>query len=136
MPHYLIRATLLGVVAQRLVRTLCTHCSDEGEIDTDEDLWRELTTPWQLTPPGRMRAPVGCLECRNTGFYGRSGLYEILTLTPDLGELIVADFDESALRHRAAREGMRPLRISGADKVAQGVTSMDEVFKVAPVGMD
>ena len=131
VPHYLIKATLLGVIAQRLVRTLCRHC--KAEVEMDEDLWRILTAPWNLTPAACKHEPVGCFECRGTGFHGRAGLYEILSLTPHLRDLITADFDEADLRANAFREGMRPLRIGGALKVAQGVTSMDEVFKVAPV---
>jgi general secretion pathway protein E len=131
VPHYLIKATLLGVVAQRLVRTLCPKC--KRQTDMDEDLWRSLTAPWKLAAPAKMHEPVGCLECRNTGFYGRAGLYEILSLSHDLRELITKDFDEAALRAKAFREGLRPLRISGAHKLAQGTTSMEEVFKVAPL---
>jgi general secretion pathway protein E len=134
VPHYLIKAALLGVVAQRLVRTLCPHC--KAEADTDKELWRVLTAPWKLTVPASTKEPVGCLECRHTGFHGRAGLYEILTLTSNLRDLIGADFDERALRADAFRAGMRPLRIGGALKVAQGVTSMDEVLKVAPVRAD
>jgi general secretion pathway protein E len=134
VPHYLIKATLLGVVAQRLVRTLCPEC--KTEMDMDEDLWRSLTAPWKLAVPATMYGPAGCLECRNTGFYGRAGLYEILSLNHDLHELITADFDEATLRSTALREGLRPLRISGAIKIAQGLTSMEEVFKVAPLRHD
>jgi general secretion pathway protein E len=135
VPHCFIKATLLGVVAQRLVHTLCPRC--EGEVAMDEELWGVLTAPWQLTPPATSNQPVGCGECRQTGgCHGRAGLYEILTMTPGLRDLIGADFDETHLRASAYREGMRPLRVGGALKVAQCITSMDEVLKVAPVGAD
>jgi general secretion pathway protein E len=134
VPHYLIRATIIGVVAQRLVRTLCPKC--KAEQDMDEDLWRSLTAPWKLAPPAKMYEPAGCLDCRNTGFYGRTGLYEILLLSHDLRELITGDLDEASLRAKAFREGLRPLRISGAMKVAQGLTTMGEVLKVAPIRQD
>jgi general secretion pathway protein E len=134
IPHYLIQATLIGVVAQRLVRTLCPHC--KCEEDMDPNLWRSLVAPWKLEPPSGMQAPRGCLECRQTGFFGRAGLYEILTLTDDLKQLITGQFDESILRAKAYREGMRPLRLGGAQKVVTGLTSMEEVFKVAPIGVD
>jgi general secretion pathway protein E len=134
VPHYLIKATILGVVAQRLVRTLCPLCKREGEAD--EDLWRSLVAPWKIAPPRSIRVPGGCHECRNTGYYGRAGLYEILTLSHDLKDLITRDFDEAVLRSKAYREGLRPLRISGAEKVAAGLTGMDEVLKVAPIRSD
>jgi general secretion pathway protein E len=131
VPHYLIKATLLGVVAQRLVRILCPHC--KSEVNMDDEFWSVLTAPWKLTPPTSKQEPAGCLECRHTGYHGRAGLYEILALSPTLRDLIGAGFDERTLRANAYREGMRPLRIGGALKVAQGVTSMEEVLKVAPV---
>ncbi len=134
VPHYLIKATLLGVVAQRLVRTLCPKCKTETAMD--EDLWRSLTAPWKLSLPGKMSVPTGCLECRNTGFFGRTGLYEILALSHDLRGLITPGFDEATLRAKAFREGLRPLRIGGALKIAKGTSSMEEVFKVAPLRQD
>ncbi len=134
VPHYLIKATVIGVVAQRLVRTLCPHC--KYDAPTDPDLWESLVNPWKLHAPDTLWHPKGCLECRNTGYYGRIGLYEILTLDAELRELIVADFNETPLRRLAYQKGLRPLRISGAFKAARGVTSMEEVFKVAPIRSD
>ncbi len=132
VPHYLIKATLIGVVAQRLVRTLCPHCKQTAP--TDLDLWESMVSPWKLPAPESSAVPKGCLECRNTGYRGRIGLYEILTLDQPIKDIIGAQFDETDLRALAQRKGLKPLRISGAQKVAAGVTSMDEVFKVAPVG--
>jgi len=134
VPHYLIKATVIGVVAQRLVRTLCPHC--KYDAPTDPDLWESLVNPWKLHAPDTLWHPKGCLECRNTGYYGRIGLYEILTLDAELRELIAADFNETPLRRLAYQKGLRPLRISGAFKAARGVTSMEEVFKVAPIRSD
>ena len=134
VPHYLIKATVIGVVAQRLVRTLCPHCKEAAP--TDLDLWESLVNPWKLHPPETLWHPKGCLECRNTGYYGRIGLYEILTLDAELRDLVTTNFDETPLRRLAYQKGMRPLRISGAFKAARGVTSMEEVFKVAPIRSD
>jgi len=131
VPHYLLKATLLGVVAQRLVRSLCPYCKQAAELDADR--WASLTAPWQVTTPARAFAPVGCLECRNTGYLGRTGLYEILTLDQPTRTLINADFEEAALRRHAYKQGLRPLRLSGAQKIARGQTSLAEVFKVAPM---
>jgi general secretion pathway protein E len=134
VPHYLIKATVIGVVAQRLVRSLCPHCKQE--VPTDLDLWRSLVNPWKIATPANLWLPKGCLECRNTGYHGRIGLYEILTLDTELRDLITPTFDEQPLRQLANQKGLRPLRISGALKAASGVTSLDEVFKVAALQLD
>ena len=77
--------------------------------------------------------PVGCLECRMTGYFGRIGLYEIMLMTPALRRLIVSDPDDARLRDQAFKDGMKPLRVSGAMKIAAGVTTAEEVVKVAPL---
>jgi general secretion pathway protein E len=134
VPHYLIKATVIGVVAQRLVRTLCNHCKEH--IPTDQALWESLVNPWSLPAPATICAPGGCLECRNTGYHGRIGLYEMLTLDREIRDLVTAEFDEASLRALAYRKGLKPLRIGGAMKVTAGVTSLEEVFKVAPIRVD
>jgi len=82
--------------------------------------------------PDQLYKPVGCLECRNTGFLGRQGIYEILPVNESIRPLINADADISALRVQAMKEGMRTLRLSGAQKVGAGLTSVEEVMRVAP----
>ncbi|ALZ86420.1 MULTISPECIES: GspE/PulE family protein [Pseudomonas] len=130
VPYYLIRATVLGVMAQRLVRTLCPAC--KTPIELDPAAWQELTKPWNAPlPTGAMR-PVGCPECRDTGYRGRAGVYEILTLSDSLRELVTADTDITALRRQAFKEGMRSLRLSGAQKIAAGLTTVEEVLRVTP----
>jgi len=132
VPPYLISSTLLGVMAQRLIRTLCPHCKKPGD-PPDEETWRMLTAPFRADVPQQTQMPVGCLECRMTGYYGRVGLYEIMTLTPVLRRLIHADGDDAKLREQAYREGMKPLRVSGASKIAAGLSTTEEVVKVAPL---
>ena len=131
VPHYLIQGTLGGVMAQRLVRTLCPHCKVEAPVQ--EPLWQVLVHPWNLSPPERGYAPQGCSECRQTGFLGRTGIYEVLTVTPALRRLIRPDPEAAALRSQARRDGMRVLRLSAAYQVAAGLTTLDEVLKVVPV---
>lgn len=130
IPAYLINATVLGVMAQRLVRTLCPKCKQPGEID--ELMWGALTSPWKMSGEGRFYQPVGCDHCRNTGFRGRAGLYEMMRLTPSLRENITPDSDAECIRKAAIKEGMTQLRIAGARKVAMGLTTMEEVIKVVP----
>jgi general secretion pathway protein E len=130
VPHYLLKATLLGVMAQRLVRTLCPHC--KAPLQLDEDGWQSLTKPWSAPLPTGAQQAVGCLECRDTGYRGRAGVYEIMLLNDAIKPLITADTDLVALRRAAFKEGMRSLRLSGAQKVAAGLTTIEEVLRVTP----
>ncbi|MDQ7990795.1 MAG: GspE/PulE family protein [Candidatus Dactylopiibacterium sp.] len=133
VPAYLINATLLGVMAQRLVRTLCPHCRSAHAPSEDEAAaWQALVSPFKAPVPREIHRPVGCLECRNTGYSGRMGIYESLVMSPALSRLIHAEAEPGALRQQALREEMKPLRISGALKVARGLTSLDEVIRSAP----
>jgi len=134
VPYYLINSTLLGVMAQRLVRTLCSHCKAESEVSDTQ--WQELVAPWKLARPAKAYTPVGCLECRMTGFRGRTGLYEMLPVSPALKKCVTKDADLGTIKAQVFKEGMIPLRINGAEKVAAGVTTIDEVMKVAPPPLD
>ncbi|UCV24132.1 type II/IV secretion system protein [Ferribacterium limneticum] len=137
VPAYLINSTLLGVMAQRLVRTLCPHCKKAvAPREEQRAAWRSLVAPWKSAEPTQIWQPVGCLECRMTGYSGRVGVYEILVNSPEIRRMIKPLTEIPKLREQAFREGMRPLRISGALKVAQGATSLEEVIKVAPPSDD
>jgi general secretion pathway protein E len=131
IPNYLVNATLIGILAQRLVRTLCPHCKAVGD-PVDATLWKELVAPWRSNVPEKIYHPVGCLECRRTGYMGRTGLIEMLVMTDAMRKLIAEGADLVQLRGQAARDGLRSLRVSGAEKIAKGVTTMDEVLKAAP----
>jgi len=133
VPPYLINSTVLGVMAQRLVRSLCPHCKAPADAP-DEDTWRMLTAPFVADLPRQPHKQVGCLECRMTGYYGRMGLYEIMTVSPALRQLIHKEASDSILREQAYKEGMKPLRVSGAAKIDSGVTTAEEVIKVVPLG--
>jgi general secretion pathway protein E len=130
VPPYLLHATVLGVMAQRLVRTLCPHCKEPAPLD--ESAWNLLVAPWKARKPDTVYRANGCLECRMTGFRGRAGIYELMVLSANLRGVIQADCDLLELTEQAARDGMKPLRISGAMKVAAGLTTIEEVLKVAP----
>jgi general secretion pathway protein E len=131
---YLVNATLSGVMAQRLVRILCAHCKQKVELHRAEDVqaWEALVSPWKANRPAAVYKPVGCLECRMTGFSGRVGIYETLLCSGPMKEIIGATGDLAKIREQAFREGMKPLRISGAMKVAAGYTTIEEVLKTAP----
>ena len=130
VPAYLINSTLLGVMAQRLVRTLCPHCKTKGDIS--DEAWQELVSPWKAAKPAQTNISTGCLECRMTGYRGRTGIYEMLTLSPEIKKLVNKDAELSKIKTMAQREGMKPLRLNGAEKVAAGLTTVDEVTKTAP----
>ncbi|HEX4937755.1 MAG TPA: GspE/PulE family protein [Candidatus Kapabacteria bacterium] len=127
---YLISATLLGVMAQRLVRTLCPHCKRDTHIDPEA--WDALISPFKGKMPERIKMPVGCLECRKTGYLGRVGIYEIMVLSQELKDMIAHSAELNTIRKQALKEGMRTLRLSGAHKVATGLTTPEEVLRVAP----
>ncbi|SEM57948.1 general secretion pathway protein E [Pseudomonas sp. ok272] len=127
---YLIKATLLGVMAQRLVRILCPDCKAPWALD--EAAWQALTDARQPPLPSNARRAVGCAECRDTGYHGRTAVYEIMHMSDSLRALISADTPLSAIRRQACNEGMRSLRSAGAEKVVAGLTSVEEVLRVTP----
>lgn len=129
-PAYLIKATVRGIMSQRLVRILCPHCKDYRELDLDA--WQQLTQPWQLVPPERIAYPVGCHLCRETGYVGRQGIYEVLVNSRAVQAQIRSQLNISKIREVAMGEGMRTLRLSGAARVARGETTIEEVMRVAP----
>ena len=123
---YLIKSALLGVVAQRLLRTLCPHCKQPGEVPKDE--WLALTMPRRAKRPTRANVAVGCDECRHTGYLGRIGIYEMVRMSDALRELLTANPEAPALQQLAIQKGMRPLKLSGAEKVKNGLTTPAEVL--------
>ncbi|HAC35054.1 MAG TPA: type II secretion system protein E [Gammaproteobacteria bacterium] len=129
-PAYLLEATLLGVLAQRLVRTLCPHCKQPDTLD--ETLWKNLVRPLKVALPEQIYGPVGCDECRGTGFLGRIGIYEMMMMDSDMRALTVQELDMRQLQRTALQGGMVPLRVAGALKVAEGLTTLAEVMRVVP----
>ena len=134
VPPYLIAATLIGVVAQRLVRTLCPHCKKYRSFDRHD--WDALIKPWKTEAPNKIAHAEGCLECRQTGFRGRVGIYEMMPVDDVLKDEINQNFDLARLRKVAIKQGMKPLNLAGAQKIAKGVTTIEEVLKVAPPRYD
>lgn len=131
VPSYLITATVAGIMAQRLVRTLCPHCKQS--VPLDDGAWQELTRPFRMKAPAEVFQPKGCLECRGTGYLGRMGLYETLHLDNAMKNVINRKGELDAITRQALKGGLKPLRISGAQKVARGLTSIEEVMRVTPV---
>lgn len=134
VPSYLIKATVVGIVAQRLVRVLCPHCKTPTTLDPEG--WEALTRPWKVKLPAKAQNSVGCLECRETGFKGREGIYEVMPFTESLQKLADEKSDLPSLRKQAYKDGMMSLRLSGAQKVAAGVTTVTEILRVTPESKD
>ncbi len=128
---YLIGSTLIGVLAQRLVRTLCPACKAPDEETTRESL-DAVIKPWRMNGGVKPYKPVGCLECRMTGYRGRAGLYELLTVSDAARAHIQPVPDAAKLRQQALHDGLRPLRLAGVMKVAEGVTTLEEVLRATP----
>ncbi|RYG06963.1 MAG: type II/IV secretion system protein, partial [Burkholderiales bacterium] len=131
VPSYLINATLLGVLAQRLVRTLCKQCRQEDENGSRAAL-DEVVKPWKISGSYKPFKPVGCVDCRMTGFMGRMGLYELLTVSEAFKDKVTQSPSIDSLRRQAVTDGMRPLRLAGALRVAEGVTVLEEVLSATP----
>jgi general secretion pathway protein E len=130
VPAYLIRATLIGVLAQRLVRTLCPAC--KASIGMSKEYWGQLGVGSAVVMPATVFKAVGCLECRQTGYLGRSGVYELMLLSASIQAAVGQNPDLANLRHLAIDGGMRPLRHAAAEKIAAGVTTIDEVLALTP----
>jgi general secretion pathway protein E len=129
-PAYLLKATLRGIMSQRLVRILCDACKRAAAPDPVG--WTELVTPFDVPVPEVVYEPVGCKACRGSGFRGRRGIYEVLVNSPAIQDEIVTQIDTARLREIAMAEGMQALRVSGAARVARGETTIEEVLRVAP----
>lgn len=133
---FLTSATILGVMAQRLLRTLCPHCKKALDVTADSEIaiqWQELVQPWRAPVPAQIYMAQGCEHCRHTGYQGRIGLYEIMPLSNELKKLVAADANLDVLKQQAYREGVQPLRLSGAKRISEGVTTLEEVMRVVPL---
>lgn len=133
---FLTSATILGVMAQRLIRTLCPHCKQAQALSDDSEMalqWQELVQPWRATLPPQIYMAKGCEHCRHTGYQGRIGLYEIMPLSNELKKLVAADVNLDSLKQQAYREGVQPLRLSGAKRISEGLTTIEEVMRVVPL---
>lgn len=127
---YLVGASLLGVLAQRLVRVLCPHCKSPGQLDVTA--WNRLVSPAKIKPPKNTYQATGCDECRHTGYMGRIGIYEALLIDSSMRQIINATADLGEYQQAAIKQGMRSLNISGAQKIADGLTTLEEIYSVIP----
>jgi type IV pilus assembly protein PilB len=126
---YLVSASLIGVLAQRLVRKICPNCKEEYEPSA---AIRKMAEQWNGSPLKFYRG-IGCKKCRNTGYVGRIAIHELFSPDDQIQDMIVQGATLKLLRTAALRVGMRPLHLDGVDKVAAGITTIDEILRVANV---
>jgi general secretion pathway protein E len=135
---YLISAAVVGVMGQRLVRTLCRNCRAEDGLVTD-DVWLSMVGPERIDKvpkPARVYRPVGCLECRMTGYRGRVGIYETFVMNDSIRGLVNRAPSMETIRKAIWEQGMLPLRVDGARKVIDGITTVEEVIKATPIASE
>jgi type II secretory ATPase GspE/PulE/Tfp pilus assembly ATPase PilB-like protein len=123
--------SMLGVISQRLIRTLCPDCKEPHTLPLE----RPFEGVRHLLEPGeadRLFAPRGCPECFGTGYRGRTGIFELLAVTPHLREMIGAGASVSQLRCAAVEQGMVEFRQAARYLLGQGVTSLEEILRVFP----
>ncbi len=126
--RFMIRSTLIGAMAQRLVRKICSHCAEDTVLDEEQiDALRLSVKPGTRIS---VREGVGCPECRGTGYRGRTGIFEILPVDDAIKHLIQTGADSGEIKREAVKQGMRTLRQSALRKLAQGLTSFEEVVRV------
>jgi general secretion pathway protein E/type IV pilus assembly protein PilB len=124
---FLVAGTVEAVMAQRLLRRLCPHCK---EAVTREEAEAPKDFPWDLLGDSPLYKAVGCRECRNVGYSGRLGIYELLVSSEAIRELAQKRSSSWDIRRQAVSEGMRTLRMDAWDKVVAGTTSIQEVLRV------
>jgi general secretion pathway protein E len=128
VPHFLITSTLIGILAQRLVRENCTHCIEEYEPTAEEAA--ALRMPLEKLQPYRFKRGKGCLHCRETGYSGRIGIFEVLPMTERIRRLVSTQAGSLEIFKAGREEGLRTLREAGIEKVFRGVTTTTEVVRV------
>lgn len=124
---YLIADSVIGVIAQRLVRRLCPECKEEREATEEEKIFMNQDVDKKVI----IYEPCGCAKCDNTGYKGRIGVYEIMTMSPGLKKMVANHEGAERLNEKAIEEGMRTLRMSGSEYVLDGTTSYSELLKIA-----
>ncbi len=128
---FLSAATILGVLAQRLVRRLCPNCKEKGKINAQD--WEHLTFDYVMDMPEQVYQAKGCESCRHTGYKGRVGIYEFFPIGFEAKQKISANATLDELRAQAKKQAVEPLRIAGARKVMEGSTTLEEILRVVPL---
>src|SRR5260221_12750181 len=128
---FLVASSVEAIMAQRLVRTICSHCKTEQKVE--RDYLRRIGFPANEIETARFYHGVGCEQCRQLGYQGRLGIYELLILNEALRPLILNRSPASTIAQRAIEAGMRSLRTDGWNKVKAGSTTIEEVLRVTQI---
>ncbi len=124
---FLVSSSLIGVLAQRLVRIVCPHCRDEYDpSETEKDYFREIAAAASL----RLYRGGGCDKCKGAGYLGRTGIFEFLPVSDEIRQMISDRIDSRSIRNAAIANGMKTLRTDGFEKAARGITTVEEVLRV------
>jgi len=128
---YLISSSVIGVIAQRLVRVICEKCKEE--YTPEKNVLSGLNIKGNLKKGGKIKLyrGKGCSFCKNTGYYGRTSIYEIIVLDEEIRSLIISKASSNVIKDAAIKKGMKTLKDSGLEKVMQGITTIEEVLRVA-----
>ncbi|MEA1927652.1 MAG: ATPase, T2SS/T4P/T4SS family, partial [Candidatus Auribacterota bacterium] len=125
---YLVSSSVVGIMAQRLVRNICPHCRES--YPAREESLREIGLTLDDLPDGKLYRGLGCEKCYQSGYMGRSGIFEILLVDDDIRRMILERTNTGVIKKAALKKGMLTLRMSGAQKVAEGITTIEEVIRV------
>jgi general secretion pathway protein E len=128
---FLITSSVLAIIAQRLVRTICPSCKQPAEVSNE--CMKDLCVTEEDLKEATLFTGQGCDKCMHTGFYGRTGIYEILKISESIKKKIISTSDANAIKEAAVLEGMRTLREDGSDKIMKGITTPEEILRVTQV---
>lgn len=129
VPPFLINSTLIGIIAQRLVRKVCPECAEQYNLTPEECMMLGITDPAVINSPVFMGK--GCLKCRGTGYYGRSGIFEVIEITRKIKEKITEKAGPDEIAAAAKTEGFKTLRECAVNKMMKGQTTFDEIIRAA-----
>ena len=126
---FLISSSVIGVVAQRLVRVICENCKEE--YTPSEEVIEMMNKEIDIDKNLKLYRGQGCSICKNTGYFGRTSIFEIILLDQEIGSLIVSKASSNVIKETALRKGLKTLRRSGLEKALKGITTVEEVLRVA-----
>jgi type IV pilus assembly protein PilB len=131
IPYYLVASATRLIMAQRMARRICQSCKEE--VNLTQQQVESLNAPKELLRNIRAFQGVGCRECNDTGKAGRTGVFEVMSISPQIEKLILEKAADTEIREAAIEEGMFSLRMSAIEKMKQGLIDLDEVFAVSSV---
>jgi type II secretory ATPase GspE/PulE/Tfp pilus assembly ATPase PilB-like protein len=133
VPYYIIGGSIKLIVSQNLLRKLCPSCAKERSLVKEE---KELFKKFELKVPRKVFNAVGCNECGFYGYKGRIAIFEIARITPDVAHMIADGIHQKQLREHLRKVQVNPMMVDGLDKVAQGITSVEELYRICDFNIE